>query len=126
MRITRLTLDQVRRYKDTTIDLAPGLTVVRGPNEAGKSTLQRALELALTRKVTSSAQELDGLVPWDAGADVRPSVAMTFTWDDEDGESHDGRLEKKFNGGQKGAVRLELGDEVITDPVRADERLAEL
>ena len=126
MRITSLSLDQVRRYTDTTIELAPGLTVIRGPNEAGKSTIQRAIELALTRKVTSSAAELDGLVPWDSGADARPSVTMTFTWDDDEGESHDGRLEKKFNGGQKGSVRLEVDDEVITDPVRADERLAEL
>jgi uncharacterized protein YhaN len=126
VRITSLTLDQLRRYRDHTIELAPGLTVVRGPNEAGKSTLQRALELALTRKVTSSAQELDGMVPWDAGTDVRPSIVMTFTWDDEDGESHDGRLEKRFNGGQKGSVVLETGEETITDPVRADERLAEL
>ena len=92
MRITSLTLDQVRRYKDTTIELAPGLTVVRGPNEAGKSTLQRALELALTRKVTSSAQELDGLVP-DlltfakgvnsgyvplGGVAISPEIAATF------------------------------------------------
>jgi uncharacterized protein YhaN len=125
VRITALVIDQVRRYRDTTLDLAPGLNVVRGPNEAGKSTLQRAIELALTRKATSGAQELDGLVPWDAGADARPSVAMSFTWEDEDGDLHEGRLEKRFNG-QKGSVRLELDGEVTTDPTRADEILADL
>ncbi len=55
VRITSLSLRDLRRYRDTTIELAPGLTVVRGPNEAGKSTIQRAIELALTRKVTSAA-----------------------------------------------------------------------
>ena len=55
-----------RRYRDLDIELAPGLTVVRGPNEAGKSTIQRAIELALTRRVTSAAGDLEALRPWDA------------------------------------------------------------
>ena len=124
MRITSLRLRDLRRYRDTTIELAPGLTVVRGPNEAGKSTLQRAVELALTRKVTSAASELDGLVPWDRG-DVRPAIDMVFTYDDEDGGVHEGRLEKAFLG-SKGTVRLEVDGEVVTDPARADEMLAAL
>ena len=66
MRIRRLELRDFRRYRDLDIDLAPGLTVVRGPNEAGKSTIQRAIELAITRRVTSSAGDLDALRPWDA------------------------------------------------------------
>ena len=65
MRITRLTIRDLRRYRDAELELAPGLTIVRGPNEAGKSTLQRAVELALTRNVTSGAAALHGLVPWD-------------------------------------------------------------
>ncbi len=125
MRISRLHLRNLRRYDDATLELAPGLTVVRGPNEAGKSTLQRALELALTRKVTTTAAELDGLAPWGAGPEARPSIAMDFTWDDEEGGLHQGRLEKHFLGA-KGTVRLELDGEVTTDPARADELLAEL
>lgn len=125
MRITQLIIRDLRRYRDAQLDLAPGLTIIRGPNEAGKSTLQRAIELALTRKVTSAAAELDGLVPWDGGPDTRTSIEMAFTWDDEDGEAHIGRLEKSFRGA-KGTVRLELDDEVITDPARADEELAAL
>ncbi|HYO44562.1 MAG TPA: ATP-binding protein, partial [Candidatus Limnocylindrales bacterium] len=124
MRITSLRLRDLRRYRDTTLELAPGLTVVRGPNEAGKSTIQRAVELALTRKVTSAASELDGLVPWDR-ADVRPAIEMAFTYDDEDGGVHEGRLEKAFLGA-RGTVRLEVDGEVVTDPARADEMLAAL
>ena len=55
MRITRLQLRNVRRHADLDLELAPGLTVVRGPNESGKSTLQRAIELALTRRVSASS-----------------------------------------------------------------------
>ena len=58
MRITRLHLNDVRRHRDLDLEFAPGVTVVRGPNEAGKTTIQRALELALARKVTSTSADL--------------------------------------------------------------------
>jgi DNA repair exonuclease SbcCD ATPase subunit len=125
VRIQSLALTDVRRYADQEFELAPGLTVVRGPNESGKSTLQRAIELALTRRVTSSAGDLDGLVPWDSGPGTRSAIALTFSYEDEDGGVHEGRLAKAFRGA-KGQVRLDLDGEVITDPARADEALAEL
>ena len=123
MRITSLALTDLRRYHDREFELSPGLNIVRGPNEAGKSTIQRAIELALTRKVTSSAADLDGLVSWDGEADARTTIALTFTYEDEDGEPREGRLAKSFRGA-KGQVRLELGGDPITDPARADEELA--
>ena len=73
---TRLQVRDVRRYRDLDIELAPGLTVVRGPNEAGKTTIQRILELSLTRKATSANTDLDGLRPWDADAEARPWVRL--------------------------------------------------
>jgi DNA repair exonuclease SbcCD ATPase subunit len=126
VRITSLTLADLRRFRDHTIELAPGLTVVRGPNEAGKSTIQRAIELALTRKVTSAAADLDALVPWDAdNHEARPAISMAFTYEDDDGGLHEGMLAKTFRG-PKGQVRLDLDGESITDPARADEELAAL
>ena len=125
MRITRLAIHDLRRYRDAELAFAPGLTVVRGPNEAGKSTLQRAIELALTRRVTATAGEIAALVSWDGGPEARTAIEMDFTWEDEDGTHHLGRLEKVFRG-VRGTVRLALDDEVITDPARADEALAEL
>jgi DNA repair exonuclease SbcCD ATPase subunit len=125
VRITSLSLRDLRRYRAASIELAPGLTVVRGPNEAGKSTIQRAIELALTRKVTSAAAELDALIPWDGSPDARPAIAMTFTYEDEDGGVHEGSLEKVF-AGAKGTVSLGVDGQVVTDPARADELLAEL
>ena len=86
MRIRRLQVRDLRRYRELDIDLAPGVTVVRGPNEAGKSTIQRAIELALTRRVTSSAGDLEALRPWDASADTRPWVAIEFEQEEEDGD----------------------------------------
>src|SRR5947207_6384201 len=114
----------MRRYRDLDMDFAPGLTVVRGPNEAGKTTIQRALELALTRKVTSTNGDLETHRPWDAQPEARPVIRLEFTTEDEEG-TRKGVLEKAFLG-PKGTVRLELNGDVVTDPTKADEMLAEL
>ncbi|HWP64146.1 MAG TPA: AAA family ATPase [Candidatus Binatia bacterium] len=125
MRITRLEIRDFRRYHDLDVDLAPGLTVIRGPNEAGKTTIQRAIELALTRKVTSTGADLDALRPWDAtNDDARPAVHLEFTYEDDEGVRQ-GSLEKVFRG-SKGTVRLEIDGQTITDPTRAEQVLAEL
>jgi DNA repair exonuclease SbcCD ATPase subunit len=125
VRITHLSVRNLRRLREADLELAPGLTIVRGPNEAGKSTIQRAIELALTRKVTSVAADIESLAPWGGDPDARTVIGMTFTYDDEDGVAHDGSLEKSFRGA-RGQVRLEKGGEVIMDPARADEELASL
>lgn len=125
MRIRRLQVRDLRRYRELDIDLAPGVTVVRGPNEAGKSTIQRAIELALTRRVTSNAGDLEALRPWDAAADARPWVALEFEQEEEDGRIATGTLEKWF-AGQKGTVDLVYDGQRVTDPALADQVLAEL
>ena len=124
MRITRLQLRNVRRHADLDLTLAPGLTVVRGPNESGKSTIQRAIELALTRRVTSGSADLDGMRSWNAGEDDRPWVRLEFEQEDLDGV-RTGTLEKAFRG-SRGTVQLELDGATVTDPARADELLADL
>ena len=124
MRITRLQVRDFRRYVDLDIDLAPGLTVVRGPNEAGKTTIQRAIELVLTRKATSASADLDGLRRWDGPADARPVIRIEFEQDDEDGTTA-GVLEKAFRGA-KGTVSLDWDGQQVSDPTLADQVLAEL
>jgi AAA domain-containing protein len=124
VRIRKLELRDFRRYRHLAIDLAPGLTVIRGPNEAGKSTIQRAIELAITRRVTSSAGDLDALRPWDAAEDARSIITVDFEQDDEDGAKV-GQLEKTF-AGSKGTVRLDYDGQSVTDPALADQILAEL
>ncbi len=44
MKITRLELKAFGRFTDRTLELGPGLHIVHGPNEAGKSTTLRALK----------------------------------------------------------------------------------
>ncbi len=124
MRVLKLTARDFRRYREIEVDIAPGLTIIRGPNEAGKSTIQRALELALTRRATSTAGELEALRPWGAPPEARSVITVEFEQDDEDGRKV-GTLEKTF-AGSRGTVRLEYEGETITDPTLADQVMAEL
>ncbi len=125
MRITRLTLRDFRRYRELEIPLSPGLTIVHGPNEAGKTTIQRAIELALTRKVTSGGADIDALRSWDAADDARPVISLAFEVEDDERGARAGTLEKAFRGA-KGTVKLDLDGTTITDPTLADQAIAEL
>jgi DNA repair exonuclease SbcCD ATPase subunit len=124
VRIRRLQIKDFRRYRDLDVDFAPGLTVVRGPNEAGKTTIQRAIELAITRRATSGANDLNVLRPWDAPADARTIISIEFE-QDEDDVTKTGTLEKVF-GGAKGTVDLRYDGQSITDPTLSDQVIAEL
>jgi DNA repair exonuclease SbcCD ATPase subunit len=124
VRIRKLSGRDFRRYRTFDIELSPGLTVLRGPNEAGKSTIQRALELALTRRATSTAAELEGFRPWAGSADARSIITIEFEQDDEDGPKI-GTLEKTY-AGAKGTVRLDYDGQSISDPTLADQVMAEL
>lgn len=47
MRIERLKVHQFGRFSEHEICFHPGLNIIKGPNEAGKSTLHRAIMMAL-------------------------------------------------------------------------------
>ena len=125
MRITRLQVRNLRRHRDLDLELDRGLTVIRGPNESGKTTIQRALELALTRRVTSSAGDLDGLRAWGGGEDDRPWVRLEFEQEDAEGNITRGSVEKAFRG-TRGTVTVDDGVGSTSDPAEADIALAEI
>src|SRR5450759_233636 len=130
MRITRLQLHEFGRHRDLDIELASGFTIIRGPNEAGKSTIQRGLELALFRKPTANTSELDTLRSWGAADDDRSATRLEFVIDDETGANgqivtRNGVLEKEFRGA-RGRVALQVGEDMYTDPAKAEEVIAEL
>jgi hypothetical protein len=77
VRITRLAIRDLRRYREKELELRP-LTIIRGPTSPASPPAAR-IELALTR-VTSAAAEL---TPWclDGDGEARPVVAMDFTYE---------------------------------------------
>lgn len=74
MRIQSVRLRPFGRFVDASFTLAPGLNVVYGPNEAGKSTLHQALLTAVggVRRASGRRPEAEELRtryrPWDGGA----------------------------------------------------------
>jgi len=127
MRIARIQLRDVKRYRDLQIDLAPGLTIIRGPNEAGKTTIARAIELGLTGSLAGPPPvAVDGLRSWDAEPDARPTVSLDFTLDPSEpgGPGRSGSVEKAFGPG--GSATLTVDGVAVTDPATVDAQLADM
>ena len=116
LQITRLRVDQLRRFRSDHEwrDFEPGLNILAGPNEAGKSTLVRAIRAAFFERHRSTAVE--DLRPWGEGSSAAPRVELDFTLD---GQAH--HLVKSFLG--KKRCTLQIGGRVL-DGVEAEDHLA--
>jgi recombinational DNA repair ATPase RecF len=119
MNITRLHLTDFRRHTELDVELKPGLNIVRGPNEAGKSTIQRAIELGLFRRPTFASAELDDLKTWQ-----RPDADPTIEIDFED-EGREGSIRKVF-AGHRGSVEMTWDGQTLTDPAAVEIQVAAL
>src|SRR4051794_23642757 len=76
--------------------------------------------MALFRSATSTSQDLADLRRWGAPVEDEPTIELCF---ESDGVQ--GRLAKSF-ARSAGTVRLDLGDQVLTDPRQVDQTVAEL
>jgi DNA repair protein SbcC/Rad50 len=77
MIVEELRLRHWRGYRDQrTFRFAPGLNLVVGPNEAGKSTIFEALSRALFDRHTSRAAELERVRP--LGSSLGPEVQLVL------------------------------------------------
>ncbi len=130
-RISRIQLRNVRRHAALDLALSPGLTVVKGPNEAGKSTLAEAIELGLTPPAGRTAADLR---TWGAPAEAAPSVTIDFSVDPPDSPAdgppaaagiRTGQVSRVFGPGAV-ATTLTIDGVAITDPAAIDARLVEL
>ena len=74
MKLHRLRVVDFAAIRDADIEFGPGLNVLYGPNDLGKSTLAEAIRLALLLPHTST--HIEDYVPWTGGRD--PVVEMTF------------------------------------------------
>lgn len=83
------------------VDFDDELTVITGPNEAGKSTLMRAIWFALTRRAQSQAQEIRDVEPHTGGT---PEVRVTLR---ANGAAYD--LRKTF-AGPSGTTTLQVNE----------------
>jgi hypothetical protein len=97
LRLHRLRVLDFAAIQDADIEFGPGLNVLYGPNDLGKSTLVDAIRLALLLPHTST--HIEEYLPWTGGQD--PVIEMTF-------ETEPGRIwrvKKEFRRG--GAALLQ-------------------
>ncbi len=115
MRLVRLRARRFRCLDDVTVEFHPGLTVVRGDNEAGKSSLYHALMTVLFRSPRSRHRDLLAHRNWDA--DALFDLELEFI---AAGAGH--RLSKDFEARTARLENLATG-EVWRDPDDVQHRL---
>ncbi|MFM2346752.1 MAG: hypothetical protein RL654_1505 [Pseudomonadota bacterium] len=117
LQLTCLRVEQFRQFRQPFVlpDLQPGLNLFTGANEAGKSTLVRAIRAAFFERHRSST--VDDLRPWSEPA-AAPTVELEFVLDGAPARLVKTFLKNKRCSLQLGAQRLE--------GVEAEDRLADI
>ncbi|MBV7485895.1 AAA family ATPase [Bordetella sp. BOR01] len=77
MKLRRIALEEFRKFRAPVVldELADGLNVIAGPNEAGKSTFVAAIRAAFLERYKTT--KVAGLAPWGMQG-ARPSVEIAF------------------------------------------------
>jgi hypothetical protein len=98
MRLLKLSVEGYQAIERASVEFGPGLNILYGPNDLGKSTLAAALRSVLLVPTTSSVAE--NFAPWYAEA--TPHVTLTFM----DETKRYWKLEKRFGSGAVDAATL--------------------
>lgn len=77
MRFHRITLERFRGIDATTVEFGDAITIIEGPNEAGKSTIAEAITVLFDHLDSSRRQEVRAV--HQIGADVGPYVELDFS-----------------------------------------------
>lgn len=94
MIITRLEMFRFKRFKHAQFAFQPGLNVIQGPNEAGKSTLRTALMAVLFGNPTSESVATQAWTTW--GEPERCELRLEY----RDHQGHTCQLRKDFSEGK--------------------------
>ena len=121
MRIHRLRVENVAGIGAGEVVFGPGLNVLYGPNDLGKSTLADAIRLVLLLPHTST--HCESFVPWTGGQD--PMVELTFQTDAQ----RFWRVRKQFGKGGSSVLQESRDGQQFDEVERArrvDARLREI
>jgi len=118
MRLLSCRLQNIRVHGDLALDFGPGLTLIGGPNETGKSTLVEALHRCLFLRATATGTPVEALQSrLHLG---QPQVELAFA-----ARGENWTLVKRFSG-SSGKVLLRSGSGSHWQGPEAEEQLAEL
>ena len=118
MRLTEILVEHFQALIRAEVAFGPGLNVIYGPNDLGKSTLAQAIRAALLVVPTSAASE--PFEPWYA--DAVPRVTLSF--EDDDGQFW--RVKKGFEtSAHAGSAELHHSKDGLTFTLEAKSRLVE-
>ncbi|MDL0430248.1 AAA family ATPase [Marinobacter sp. TBZ242] len=117
MKLRRLQVEQLRQFRQPFVmdDLQPGLNLIHGPNESGKSTLVRAIRAAFFERYRTSS--VDDLRPWGDSA-AAPTITLDF-----EAQQKSWHLVKSFLQRKRCDLRI---DSTSYSEDEAEEKLAEL
>lgn len=118
MRLLSCHLRRVRLHSDLELSFDPGLTVIGGPNEAGKSTLVEALHKGLFLRATATGRGVEELRARRHGG--QPEVEIRF-----EAGGQRWQLRKRFSGAS-GTCHLSNEAGVALSGSAAEEALAQL
>ncbi|MDO8684516.1 MAG: AAA family ATPase, partial [Armatimonadota bacterium] len=118
MILRNLNLYNYKKFDQLALQIGPGLTVIKGRNEAGKSTVQDALMLSLFGDPRSRAAAVNQRRRW--GRDSYFKVELEFDWD---GQAF--KLEKDFDAKTEHLTNICNGEE-LTERDAIHRRLAEM
>lgn len=113
MRLVKLSVQSFQCIESAELELGPGLNVLYGPNDLGKSSLAWAIRAVLLLQHNSAQHER--FVSWHGGGD--PKVMLTFA----DAEDRYWRITKVF-GGTAGRSLLESSEDGRTFTTDANGR----
>lgn len=116
MRLTKLTVAAFRGIKRTELEFGPGLNILFGPNDLGKSTVATAIHAALLIPCNSS--EASTFSSWNSAE--HPSVELTFV-------NADGywRVKKIFGSSSNGSAEFLYSKDGLTFTLEAKGREVE-
>jgi DNA repair exonuclease SbcCD ATPase subunit len=119
VKIRAIRLREVGRFRDAIAleGLSGGLDVLAGPNELGKSTILRAVKLALFEKHTSAKKDIESLRPYAGGA---PLIEIDL---EVDGKPW--RLRKQYLSGRSAELK-EMSSGMVARGADAETQLAGL
>lgn len=106
MRLLRVTVDAFQCIEHADVALGPGLNVLYGPNDLGKSSLAAAIRNVLLLPHGSTAHEQ--LVSWHSGS--APRVSLTFSLEPQ----RIWRVTKTFGSGSAGSSYLEFSKDGVS------------